>query len=353
MGNFSRNTFDPAKRYTAVRLQQGVPLVDADWNELQDVTRNEVYDALSIAMPNALTPTMILQAIGTNDIQITPGLAIVGGRPVRLNSVLRYSTQRYANAATAAADGVQPVPPLTTPQAARTDVVFLDVFEREVRSAEDPNLVNSAIGVETAVRLCREIVLRVAEGATTPPAPPAGHAFLPMTLMNRTAGVAVLSPSSFDDIAPRPMGRTAFEISYPPIYHESFSAGLATTPWNTNIIGATIVAFKTANQNAFGYAPLSFPDGARIRSFRYRGETNGAGFFSHTLLRIRLDNSLREIIGVDSLATPGAFDRTVSTVTPTNVHIVDNDVFSYVMQVSAGSSPDVVTLRGFSVRYVV
>ena len=29
MGNFSRNTFDPAKRYTAVRLQQGVPLVDA------------------------------------------------------------------------------------------------------------------------------------------------------------------------------------------------------------------------------------------------------------------------------------------------------------------------------------
>ena len=34
MGNFSRNTFDPVKDYVAVRLQQGVPILDADWNEL-------------------------------------------------------------------------------------------------------------------------------------------------------------------------------------------------------------------------------------------------------------------------------------------------------------------------------
>jgi len=33
MGNFSRNTFDPLKDYVAVRLQQGVPVLDADWNE--------------------------------------------------------------------------------------------------------------------------------------------------------------------------------------------------------------------------------------------------------------------------------------------------------------------------------
>ena len=40
MGNFSRDTFDPNKNYVGVRLQQGVPLVDADWNELNDIIRH-------------------------------------------------------------------------------------------------------------------------------------------------------------------------------------------------------------------------------------------------------------------------------------------------------------------------
>lgn len=42
MGNFSRNTFDALKHYVGVRLQQGVPLVDADWNELEDIRRFEL-----------------------------------------------------------------------------------------------------------------------------------------------------------------------------------------------------------------------------------------------------------------------------------------------------------------------
>jgi hypothetical protein len=354
MGNFSRNTFDPAKRYTAVRLQQGVPLVDADWNELQDVTRNEVYDALSIALPNALTPTMILQSIGTNDIQLTPGVAIVGGRPLRLSTILRYSTQRYANAATAAADGVQPVPPLTTPTIARTDTVFLDVFEREVRSTEDPALVNSAIGVETAVRLRREIVLRVAEGATTPPAPPAGHTFLAVTLMNRPANVATISPSSFDDIAPRPEQHLPIEASFPPIFTQPATLGtLMFGPWLTNFSSPTVQALKVANASAFGITPVYFPDGARIRSLRYRGSTNGSVPITVQLLRIRLDNGLFDVVAQDTVATPGNFDRTIVVPTPAGLHVVDNDAFSYVAAATTTTSPDIVNLRGIAVRYVV
>lgn len=43
-GNFSNDgtdTFDPRKRYVGVRLQQAVPLLDRDWNELEDVRRYE------------------------------------------------------------------------------------------------------------------------------------------------------------------------------------------------------------------------------------------------------------------------------------------------------------------------
>ena len=41
-GNFSNGgvaTFDEHKRYLGVRLQQGVPLLDRDWNELDDIRR--------------------------------------------------------------------------------------------------------------------------------------------------------------------------------------------------------------------------------------------------------------------------------------------------------------------------
>ena len=54
MGNFSRNTFNPNKNYVGVRLQQGVPLVDADWNELDDVIRNEIYSGLGQAFPDGV-----------------------------------------------------------------------------------------------------------------------------------------------------------------------------------------------------------------------------------------------------------------------------------------------------------
>ena len=52
MANVSRNTYDPTKNYASVRLQQGVPLVDADWNEVDDIRRNEVYTGLGLALPN-------------------------------------------------------------------------------------------------------------------------------------------------------------------------------------------------------------------------------------------------------------------------------------------------------------
>ena len=42
MGDFSRTTIDRLKHYVSVRLQQGVPLLDADWNEQDDIRRYEL-----------------------------------------------------------------------------------------------------------------------------------------------------------------------------------------------------------------------------------------------------------------------------------------------------------------------
>ena len=54
MGNFSQDTFDPLKNYVAVRLQQGVPLVDADWNEAHDVRKFEVQAFLKWFVGNGV-----------------------------------------------------------------------------------------------------------------------------------------------------------------------------------------------------------------------------------------------------------------------------------------------------------
>lgn len=41
MGKISPDTFNQSKQYVNVRLQQGVPIVDADWNEMDDIRKHE------------------------------------------------------------------------------------------------------------------------------------------------------------------------------------------------------------------------------------------------------------------------------------------------------------------------
>ena len=54
MGNFSKDTFDKLKHYVGVRLQQGVPLVDADWNEQEDIRRYELQAFLKWFVGNGV-----------------------------------------------------------------------------------------------------------------------------------------------------------------------------------------------------------------------------------------------------------------------------------------------------------
>jgi hypothetical protein len=353
MGNFSRNTFDSAKRYTAVRLQQGVPLVDADWNELQDVTRNELYDSLLTVMPNVLQPSMLLTGVGNNDLQLNTGIAIVSGRPAKLNTPLRYSTQRYANPATAAADGVPVAAPLTTPGSNRTDLVFLDVFEREVGSAEDGSIVNPAIGVETAVRLRRELVLRVGEGGVAPSMPP-GHAVLFIATLQRQAGVAAITQDMIDDIAPRNPAAPFEDIVVPPMLFPVFAGNIQlATSWLTSFIGNNLVAFKPANVGASGFAPVYIPNTARVRSMRVRGQNNGTGTVMFQLLRNRLDTGLQATVVQDVVNTQGPFDRTLVVNQAAGLGVINNQQFSYYIQAGAGSSAGDVQITGFSLRYNV
>jgi hypothetical protein len=352
VGNFSRDTFDRTRNYVAVRLQQGVPLVDADWNEQQDVTRNEAYEGLRTVQGDvALRGGLDVSPAGAgDDLSLSPGGAVVRGRPLQVWTAMRYSTQRYVDPAVAAADGVavvQPVPipppPIFSP---RVDTVYLDAFEREVASAEDPGLVNPMIGVETATRARREVVLRVAVGAA-PPAPAAGHVHFPVAVITRFGGPIIAG--QIVDVKPYPLPVGPREIAFAPWLQPVVGANASWTLAETFGAPPRLLATKPANVNATGVLPLDLPDGARLTRLRLRGAGTppGATLFVK-LARSRHDGSGAASVAEDTIAASAPFDRLVSTI-PAEA-VVDNTLNHYYLHVFAiGAAAEV---RGGAVLYV-
>ncbi|NIO87508.1 MAG: hypothetical protein GTN53_43345, partial [Candidatus Aminicenantes bacterium] len=108
---------------------------------------------------------------------------------------------------------VKKLEPLSPPtDGERIDMVYLDVWEREVDAYEDDKLINEDIGIETCVRLKREWVVRVAENLSDEGGLkehikneylkddlifPPDHVYYPLALLKRTATQNVISE---DDI---------------------------------------------------------------------------------------------------------------------------------------------------------
>ena len=88
-GDFSRKTFNPAKRYSGVLMQQGRVQLDADWNEQlathQHRTETETKDVIGLCgVPKntdgfKLLPVMPANASATTDLAIFPGRIYVEG----------------------------------------------------------------------------------------------------------------------------------------------------------------------------------------------------------------------------------------------------------------------------------
>jgi Family of unknown function (DUF6519) len=208
MGNYSR---DPdaraadaaAKHYVAVRLQQAVPVLDADWNLLEDLRRRELETVaasfIGDGVPAGSDGFHILASANANDFLIRGGLCIVGGKLVVNDADTSYATQpNFGNARL-----VPPLAALTTPPADKQFIVYLDVFEEEVDSLGDPLLVDPRIGVETAIRLRRNWAVRVArvpEDLQALSTPPAGHLFLRLAQLNRLANNANITTAMIADL---------------------------------------------------------------------------------------------------------------------------------------------------------
>ncbi len=229
MATMSPSTFNPLLSYVNVRLRQGVPIVDADLNELDDVRKFELRAFLKwfvgdgvpegndgFHVAGGLDNDFTIQAgpqVGAAGAEPTDaalhhvGRLLVDGVDVIIMADRRYSEQSLHEsqpgaAALAAARGVPVAPRLTTPATATTQVVYLDVWERLVTPDDVPELLHPGLGVETCARMLRDWVVRV--GPRVPQAGDAdlrpGHLYYPLATLIRAANAATIPDAALTDL---------------------------------------------------------------------------------------------------------------------------------------------------------
>lgn len=161
-GDYTRLSFKPENNFAEVLMQQGRVMLDADWNELVEILerrlRATMLDIVGPAIVPLETPDGFKIEIDGNDLKIHPGRIYVHGllaenhgtgTAQKMNRLgerpgsepIQYMKQPYYP------DAPTPLP-TTFPY-----LVYLDVWQRTMTAAEDQELVEKAIGVDTATRL--------------------------------------------------------------------------------------------------------------------------------------------------------------------------------------------------------
>ena len=168
MAVITNNTFDPSRQYTSVRLQQGVPLVDADWNEGQDALKFAIQvlarwfvgdgvpagtDGFHIEGTGLANDFIIRAGItGTADVLGNAGRLIVGGwdafilADINFTAQPLHASQGASATALAAQLGVPVIAALTTPAANGEALVYVDVWEHLVMPTDDTSLLLPGLG---------------------------------------------------------------------------------------------------------------------------------------------------------------------------------------------------------------
>jgi hypothetical protein len=228
MAVMTPSTFDPLRRFVNVRLQQGVPLVDADWNELEDIRKFELRAYLKWFVGDGIpdgNDGFRVEGTGVaNDFSVRSGVAgpadvlgnvgrcLINGLDIILDADLTFAAQplhvsQAGSAALAAALGVPQIAALTTPVADGIVTVFADVTERIVTAAEEPSLVHPALGTESCARVRREFAIRVRDGAGAPVSGDAdflpGHSYYALATIRRRTGDDLIHAGDVGDLRER------------------------------------------------------------------------------------------------------------------------------------------------------
>ena len=134
-GDFSRLTFRLGRRFTSVRLQQGRVILDSDWNEQADIREHLERVRLEDVLGSSAVPADGGFAVIRDEkgLSLSAGRIYVGGLICELGDA---------------------VPLDRVSAAGRTDLIYLDAWERHLTAVDDPGLLEVALGgADTTTRL--------------------------------------------------------------------------------------------------------------------------------------------------------------------------------------------------------
>lgn len=221
MAIISNSTFDPFRQFVAVRLQQGVPIVDADWNELDDIRSFEVRAFLKWfvgdGVPEGNHGFKIVGEKLENDFSIasgttgTPdglnnvGRCLVNGMDVLIKADIKFSEQTWSETKNPSPSllaqtlGGGKITGLKKPEKDGIAYVYLDVWERFVSPSDDDTLILPGLGTESCARIKREWAVRVADITHPIPTKVPGHSYYHLAAITRRAGDPVVYPEDIQD----------------------------------------------------------------------------------------------------------------------------------------------------------
>ena len=228
MAVITPTTFDPLDGFVRVRLGQGVPIVDADVNEREDIAMFEQrafqkwYAGDGVPEGNGgfrITPSVASTAhnftissgvgAGPADALGNAGRCLVNGLTVMITADIDFRDQPlYAPKPTAAALALKlgsPVVAAMIPAVAPGLVhVWLDVWDTLWTASDDPSLLLPGLGVESCARMKRFWAVRVRASANPPVMGDtdfaAGHAYYRIATIARRTGDANVNAADITDL---------------------------------------------------------------------------------------------------------------------------------------------------------
>ena len=246
-GDYTRVTFNPFEDHLGVLMQQGRVLLDADFNELVEILdrrlRAGTLDTIGRCAVPKETPDGFRIQIAGSSITIGRGRIYVDGLLAENHGLAPLEFDRIL----AEQRGTLPVPydkqpyfPNPTPLAkTEPNLVYVDVWQREITHLEEPDLIEKAVGVDTATRLqtvWQVKALQVGRGTTC--ATPDGQIPAWTALIQPSAGrlttAAVGAPKSTDPCIVNPAGgyRGTENRLYRVEVHDGGPLGTATFKWS-------------------------------------------------------------------------------------------------------------------------
>lgn len=245
----SRDTFQPARHYSGVQLQQGRMIVDADWNELDAIVRSRLEAALADAVSSGAPRSggLALFLDGAN-LRLRPGRLYVDGLPAALDGP-----------AAGIALTAQPDYPNPPPLPAGDLRFYADVWERSISALEDPALMDPGLhGADTASRSRTMLQVKWCAPATDPldaaVNPPLGNAPLTLRLRSIAAAGDPCDPCAAEVEVDERIGNYLFRVEV----HELAQSG-----------GDTLLTLKWSRDNgaeayAVGQTPAGFGQGSWV-----------------------------------------------------------------------------------------